>query len=271
MELKQFAEELKVRMITAIDSITTEQPDVLIRNSQLIASIESFVSELKQFVLKYKFRSTNEEIEFFKSIKPEFMSELWYHRRLYKIHLFESYNLGKNRLTYYKKQLHKLRAFISKHNDFCQYILSNADHMDDKYFSRSSTAKWAPALDDRFSTPFDIQLSKLLCNEKVKEYLINAINKIESPRSTPSNSTLKWTGSKTDLIELIYALQSTEVFNKGNAGIKQIASEIEIMFNVSLGNYYRVFQDIRLRKTGQVNFLEELKQRLIKRMDSSDI
>jgi hypothetical protein len=271
MELKEFAGELKVRMKAAIDGITADQPDVVIRNSRLICSIESFVSELKRFVLKYKFRNPNEEIEFFKSIKPAFMSELWYHKRLYKIHLFESYNPGKNRLKYYQKQLHKLRAIMSRHNDFYQYVYSNADQMDDKYFSRSCTAKWATVLDDRFSTPFDIQLSKLLCNEKVKEYLVNAINKIESPESTPSNSTLKWTGSKTDLIELIYALQATEVFNKGNAGIKQIASEIEIMFNVSLGNYYRVFQDIRLRKTGQVNFLEELKQRLIKRMDSSDI
>jgi hypothetical protein len=93
MELKQYAEELKARMTAAIDFITADQPDVLIRNSQLIASIESYIRELKQFVVKYKFCNLGEEIEFFKKIKPWFISELLYYQRLFKIQLFESYFL----------------------------------------------------------------------------------------------------------------------------------------------------------------------------------
>ncbi len=55
MELKIFAEELQTRMKTAMDQITLDQPDVVIRTSQLIACIESTVLELKRYVLKYKF------------------------------------------------------------------------------------------------------------------------------------------------------------------------------------------------------------------------
>jgi hypothetical protein len=265
MELKEFTEELKVRMIAAIDGITADQPDVLIRNSQLITSIESLVSELKQFVLKYKFRNPSEEIEFFKKIKPWFISELLYYQRLFKINLFESYNTQAVKLKYFQKQLLKLEGFMTRHHEFYHYVLSSADYMDEKYFSRSN-AKHTIILDDRFSTMYDIRLSKILCNERVRNYCLTAI---ESPSSMPANSSLTWTGSKTDLIELIYALHAARVFNKESADLKQIATHFENVFNISLGNYYRVFQDIRLRKVNQVKFLDSIRLAFLKKVEET--
>lgn len=267
MELKQFAEELKVQMTAAIDGLTADQPDVLIRNSQLIASIESYVSELKQYVLKYKFRDPGEEIEFFKKIKPWFISELLYYQRLLKINLFESYNTQAVKLKYFQKQLVKLEGFITRHQEFYYYFLSMEENMDEKYFSRSNASKRTIILDDRFSTMYDMRLSKIQCNERIKNYLLSAIQRIESPSSLPINASLTWTGSKTDLIELIYALQASGVFNQSSADVKQIATYFENAFNVTLGNFYRIFQDIRIRKTGQANFISHLRTVLIKRID----
>ena len=54
MELKQFAEELKMRMKAEIDTISADQADELRRTSLLIECIGRYVGELKRYVVKYK-------------------------------------------------------------------------------------------------------------------------------------------------------------------------------------------------------------------------
>lgn len=257
-------------MDAEIDSISADREESLVRNAAIIGCVEKYVTELKQFVLKYKFRSIKEEIDFFKAVKPWFISELMFYQRLFKINLFEGYNTQDVKLKYFKKQLVKLEAFMTRHQEFYHYILSNSDHMDEIYFSRPKNGKRTIIVDERFSTPHDIRVSKILCNERVKNYLLSAIQRIEAPSPFQANSPLAWTGSKTDLIELIYALQAAGVFNKESADLKQIATHFENVFNVRLGNYYKVFQEIRLRKTGQVNFINSLRDILLKRIRESE-
>ena len=69
---------------------------------------------------------------------------------------------------------------------------------------------------------------------------------------------------------MLYALQSTGSFNNGSIGIKDLANELQSLFNVDMGNYYRAFQEIRIRKSSRTSFMDQLKNRLIKRMDDSD-
>lgn len=72
------------------------------------------------------------------------------------------------------------------------------------------------------------------------------------------------------LIELIYAMHAVKAFNEGSADIKAIAAAVESCFNVKLGQYYSVFQGIRLRKTIPTIFLDEFKNRLNHRMSEMD-
>ena len=83
-------------------------------------------------------------------------------------------------------------------------------------------------------------------------------------------SKLFWTGSKTDLIELVYALHSSGIINSGTADIKEIASVCELIFNIDLGNYYHTIIEIRSRKSNVTKFIDKLKESLIKRFDESD-
>jgi hypothetical protein len=271
MELKQYTEELKIKMNAEVDTVTADYQDVLLRTSHIITIVEGYIQELKQFLIKYKFKRINEEIEFFKTIKPSFVSALWYHQRLFKIQMFEAYNTNEARLKYYRKQLAKLEAFMNHHQAFYHYMLTNADHMDEKYFIRVNAAKRSGVVDERFSTQEDIRVSKILCNERVKVYLLSSIERIVEPSLPQYNSPLTWTGSKIDLIELIYSLHAAGVFNREAADIKQIAAVFENAFNVTLGNYYRVFQDIRLRKVNQIKFLDSLKQSLLRRINETDL
>jgi len=268
MELKQFVDELKARMNVQIESISMDQADPLARTSHLIAFIESYIGDLKQFVIKYKFKDQKEEIEFFKCIKPGFVSQLLFNQRLFRIQLFEAFNDKESKIKFYQKNLNRIQIFLERNMEFYQYVLSNQDHMDGKYFLRINGSRRTFDVDDRFSTFFDIKLCKILCNQWIKEYLLKTAQKLHSDES--SNSVLTWTASKTDLVELVYALHVLGVFNKGSADVKQIATHFENVFNVTLGNYYRTFQEIRIRKTGQVNFINQLKEGLLKLITERD-
>ena len=78
---------------------------------------------------------------------------------------------------------------------------------------------------------------------------------------------LNWTGTKASLIELIYSLHGVDAINNGNVDIKQIATLFEGLFNIKLGNWYRHFQEIRLRKNGRTNFIDQMKKNLEERLD----
>ena len=81
---------------------------------------------------------------------------------------------------------------------------------------------------------------------------------------------LNWTGSKTDLIELIYGLHASGAINNGNVEIKDIAILFQEMLNIDLGNYYHSFVEMRTRKINQTKFIDKLKTNLNQYIQSLD-
>lgn len=269
MELIQFVEQLKQR-IDVEKGRTSIQSDMVTKTTQLIILVENCLSDLKDFVLQYKFRSLKEEIELFKIIKPALLGELFHFKQLFKISMTESYSTNEQKMKFYQVQLSRLETFASRNHEFNFYLLSKADDMDEQYFLRTRNSSRILNLDDRFSTGYDIKAARLLANTKTRDYLKGCISKIDGFNPKSVDPHLTWTGSKTDLIELIYALQAVGVFNKKDADVKRIAGYFELTFNISLGNFYRIYQDIRNRKTGQTSFLDRLKSTLQERLLSSD-
>ncbi|HEX7691386.1 MAG TPA: RteC domain-containing protein [Sediminibacterium sp.] len=86
---------------------------------------------------------------------------------------------------------------------------------------------------------------------------------------SPDPTAIQWTLSKTDLIELIYALHNSSAFNKGKVTIAHIVRAFEQCFHIRLGNTSMTFQEILRRKSSTV-FLDRLKDNLelhIERID----
>jgi hypothetical protein len=172
-------------------------------------------------------------------------------------------------IQFYYRELKSIQDFAKANAEFNLYCLTNSVHLDEHYFMRGNNSVTNPDMDEKFTTCYDKILAILLANQLLKEYLLTTIKRVTESKDV-SQSLLTWTGPKTYLIELIYALQLAETFNNGKADIKHIASTFESVFNISLGNYYRVFQEIRLRKNGKANFLDQLKDKFIQRMDELD-
>jgi hypothetical protein len=80
-----------------------------------------------------------------------------------------------------------------------------------------------------------------------------------------SQTSLQWTAKKTDLIELLYALDAAGSFNSGNVSLNQIATYFEAVFNTDLSHFPRDFHEMRIRND-LTPFIDKLKNLLKQRM-----
>ncbi len=256
-----FSEQLQSRVKGRLDELNTDQ-DELMNIGSFLSFVRSTIEELKAFTTTYKFSGETEEIKFFKEIKPVLLSQYFYYKKIFAIKLFDSFRDTKTRRTNYCKILQQLEKFVQKNLEFYEYCMTNAVFLDKHYFTRNVRNTKSIDRDANFSTGYDTKLAKFLANELTKKYILKLLDHVDT-----KHPGLNWTGSKTDLIELVYALHSVEAFNNGSADIKFIADSFRQFFNVDIGDYYRVFVNIRLRKSGQTNFLDELKNKLREKMN----
>ena len=172
------------------------------------------------------------------------------------------------------KELKKLQRFFKNNLDFYKYYRSNNSFVDEKFFVRGKhdIRLWLDTFyfeaDHRFSTSHDYKVAKIIANDLIQVYLEDKLNNINVKKV--SDNSLKWTASKTALIELIYGLYSQGVFSNGNADIKVIAKTFEGTFNIDLGDFYHTFLELKSRKINKTKFLDSVRDTLIRKMDEQD-
>ena len=266
MDIKEFAHELYVTMQAKLEEVELSPKDSIVKESCFIEIVKSHTYGLKNYLYQYEFSTPQEEIYFFKNIKPKFVSLLLFHTELFEIEM--SKPLEKECIVkYYMQTIQKGQAFVNANMEYYRYHHMGSTYLDSKYFlsDRNNETGNDVIYDSRFCTPFDQKFCVLRAHELLKEHLTKLIDKLTCPEQREPNA-LQWTGPKISLIELMYALQESGVFNKSATDVKMIATYFEKVFNVDLGNYYRTLQDIRGRKNRKTAFLDELKSKLGERL-----
>jgi hypothetical protein len=264
-----------------LNFIDLEIDDQIKKCEQAITVILKSINELKKAATKTNFKSKSEEIQFFKEIKPQFTSKLIYFNRVYKIEMKKPNGGNKILKKYYNNELLKLKAFFDNELEFYQYYRSGSTYLDYKYFLRGefdiklALDSYYFESDMSFATSHDFKVATILANDLIELYLENQLLMLENNENSEKsqrkpNVKLTWTGSKVALIELIYALHTEGVFNNGAADLKDIAEYFEHTFEIDLGQYRRVFLEIRARKNDRTKFLTTLNDSLQKRMENSD-
>jgi RteC protein len=261
--------------------IDLEQDDAIKCSELSIDVCRKAVVKLKGIILKHKFKNQNEEIKFFKETKPKFLAPLIYHLKIYKIESRKPNGSNEIRRKYLLHELDKLKHYFDSNLDFYRYYRTQSNYLDHKYFLRGkydirlTVDSFYFEADERFSTSHDFKVAKILAHDRLQVYLEEELNYLDRKETNMISQDapkvkLYWTESKTALIELIYALHSHGAFENGRADIKDIAASFEYLFGVELGDYYRTYLEIRVRKMGRTKFIDSLKHSLIKRMDEAD-
>lgn len=281
--LKEYFEDKLNEINREIDSVDLDSCDIPLETSfTLINYLEERLNEVKIFFLSLPSTTIEDEIRFFKETKPEILGFLLYFNKIHTIEL-KCPNGSNDTLTeYYQNELDSLTFFFDRNLDFYQYYRSKSTHSDEHYFTRHKRCRQLCldsvhfVMDSSFSTGYDFKVAKIICNEMLRIYLnkkMNGLEKqqfIEKKRAAISIGDLKWTGSKTALVEIGYSFEASRFVNRGHADIKEIMLAFEIIFNIDLGEYYRTYISIKDRKIDRAKYLNILIERLLKRMDEDD-
>ena len=91
---------------------------------------------MKIYTDKYKFKSSKEEIEFFKVLKPQIFSKLIFHTKVLNIDTKRPKGTDRTQKKYLLKELDNLHRFFDNNLEFYQYYRTGAAYLDDKYFLR---------------------------------------------------------------------------------------------------------------------------------------
>lgn len=278
--IKDYFSNLLQEVDSEIQTIELNESDFLHVCKKVINYLQDIISDLKSFVLNYKFQDNSEEILFFKHLKPQISSKLIYYNSIYNIELKRPTGSDDVQTQYYVSELDSLTTFFNQNLTFYQYYRTNACYLDDKYFLRGK-----PDIhliidnsffdsDPQFSTSYDFKVAKILANELIKIYLTNRIKELTNEglrkRNQGSCCQMTWTGSKRGLVELIYAFDTCGAFDKGNTDIKTIAVNFEKMFNIDLGDFYHIYMEIKGRKINRTRYLDILQKNLLQRMEEED-
>lgn len=266
-----------------LESLESCTEDILYKAETGIAYAERWIKTLRYEVDQNGFNSIQEEIFFFKHIKPQIFSKLIYYVKLFNMESKRPRSSSKFQVKYLNNQINKLQVFFNDNLEFYHYYRRGATSLDEQYFLRgksdlrSATDFFNFYVDEDFSTCQDGTVATIMAYDMLIVYLQQEIEKLENNNDNQNinlmkeSSKLFWTGNKTELIELIYALQSSGAINSGTADIKEIASLFEQIFNIDLGNYYHTFIEIRARKGSKTKFIEKLEEALKRRFEESDL
>lgn len=262
-------EELYEHLNQALQKIHNEEGDLLRISERSLMAVDQSVRALKSLVKKYGFGCLADEIHFFKDLKPLFISKFIYHSQKLKI-ISESPVVGEQALKeYYNNERHKLLVYFTENAEFYSYYRRGAVYLDYKYFVRNAydlKMKLPSALynyDEAFTTSHDHHIAYFLANHDLEKFLKDEIEDLENPTKYKTNkSLLSWSSSKVALVELIYALHLMRCCNGGNIELSEIIRGFEKMFQMDLGNFHKILNEISLRKTGRTKFLRLLEENL---------
>lgn len=156
---------------------------------------------------------------------------------------------NKSQIKYFNEHIDKLQVFFNENLDFYHYYRRGATTYDKLYFLRGKAdIRLFPQTfhffdDEQFSTSHDSTVATILAYDMLIVHLKREIEKLENYvpdknlLALQKQSKIIWTSHKINLIELIYALHSTDVINNGTVEIKDIARVVERIFKIDLGDY----------------------------------
>lgn len=251
-----------------IEKIKNKTIDPICQAKEVIQYIELKLKELFKWLKKYIFNSVEDEIHFFKELKIKITSKYILYKKILEIELKSPSNSKKLKIRHLKKALDICYQFSKKDKEFYKYFRSGSSYNDHLYFIRNlgkqiiNSDEILINFDKKLCTSHDLKLATIIANDILEIYLEEKIEQISNSCNTKHSavkSKLTWTGTKIEMVELIYSLYYQKIFNGGKVEIKEIAEEFSRAFNIQLDNsIYRCFSDIKNRPDPKGKFLNGL-------------
>ncbi len=270
-----FIKKLQTEIQGNIDSLERSDLNIIKKSLEASRILDDASDRLREFLISYDFPNEDEEIEFFKEIKPRIFCKQIYYRKIYNIEMGRPPGSIDAQKEHLENELVAINKYTNKRLDFIRYYRSGATYLDRQYFLRGQmdTEQYLESfhsyLDPKFSTNGDFKIARIMANDMLSAYLMGELESLQYETRRCGiepfpEARLTWQASKSDLIEMIYAFDSKSCF--GNVPLTQVASYFENVFNIRLdSNLSRAFSDMKTRQN-PTQGLDSLKEELLKRI-----
>jgi hypothetical protein len=270
-----FARALHDELLQILEELDSHRDPLDFSPDHRLQAVQSAIDQIKEKLKSHQFSDESEEIQFFKSVLPLFLSLFIYYREKFELESIQLIGTLQSRHEYIEVQSRRIEDFFRQHAEFFRYYRSGKTNLDRHYFLRSSsinqdnTELLGFVMDASFCTIYSVKIATILAFTRLEQDLHpvtkTVCNESENPRTNPNK--LEWTDTKVGLIELIYSLKEQGAFNNGKADLKTIVQYFERIFSIHLGNSSSAFQEILSRKTGSTNYIDKLRDKLRQRID----
>ncbi|UMB55332.1 RteC domain-containing protein [Lutibacter sp. A64] len=233
---------------------------------------------LRKEVKQKGFSSQKSEITFFKNQKPYIKGRLKFYLALNDYYLGKPAGEKSKIRKYINLKLSEISNENCKYNGFRNYIKLEKSYKDNLYFLRipnqlelliEDTPLNNPNIfeDPDFCTSRDHLVAMIVKNDLLCQFFTNELEINKKKNSKPliqevQSIKIPWTGTKTELVELLFASNAEGSIGNGNLSLKEIKEICINNFGVDPGNIYQIVDQITTRKGNPIKFIDRLKTSL---------
>lgn len=128
--------QLYAQMQDEINQLETCCKNEIVKVEACFNIILFYRNKIKNCAESYVFKYEPDEINFFKHIKPLFISAMEYYMLLYQAVLFKPTDDKDKLVSYWIHELQRAESFYTRNSDFYQYYISGRTDRDNIYFTR---------------------------------------------------------------------------------------------------------------------------------------
>ncbi|RZK13135.1 MAG: hypothetical protein EOO46_00450 [Flavobacterium sp.] len=279
--IQELSSRLLKQLETELEEISFQNLSPIKRLTAALKPIRASLKKLKSYLDDHPFSSADEEIRFFKYVKPDFYQWQIYFNELYTIEENIPFADAEAQQLHFENELIYVQRFFKEYNFQYQYYKRDASELDSLYFIRgadngSVLMPNVPELDITFSTNSDYLFSKIKAFEMLREWLSERINHLKknpliSYQPGLDIDEMRWTGDSINLAELAFGIHRTGQLNNGTASIGAIFRWLEEKLHISIGIPSKRISEIRRRTTiSRTRYLDEMIEMVIQKLDKED-
>jgi RteC protein len=271
--MKVFTEKLHEELLSKLDELDKNYDPNNLFDPRL-RIVMTAIDQIKVKLLDHRFASDEEEIHYFKSVLPKTLALYIYYSERVQWDRIIMLDSPRQKYIFHDHIYSVAEDFRKEYSAVYEYYRDGKTDLDDLYFLRSSplhreTTCSVGHIIDPCSPPYHSILLAILIAYTMLEFEVKicvAENDENALSGRHAKIKLRWTGKQSEIIELGYGLKEMGSFNNGTASLKEIFEYLGEVFGVETGNTSRLFQDIVGRKSGYTTFLDQMREKLLKRI-----
>lgn len=260
-------------LINEIEQILQTKADMTVMAKKASKLISQTLISFRKQIREKGFKKDEDEIYFFRNIKPKIHAYLIFFSILSDIETSKYHMNDEEVSNLIDKKIRMFRHIMRENLDFVTYYMEGLSHLDRQYFLRpveiQKVTKHSASmmLDPEFNTTYDSVAANIIAQKLLLSYLFpEQQNSLKMPKS----SKLKWTATKSDFIEFVYGLQATTAVNNGDVEIKELCHALQSIFEIQIDDPYRIFIDLVNRKTVKTKFIPKMEEGFLRKIDEAD-